>query len=563
MANTKTKNLVVKFIADTKQHDINVKKSMSLYKGMDRAGGRATSKISTGFKGMGSSAGSSTGMVAGLSTKLAAIAAPLAAAAAGFFFLAKGMKSVISAGMGAEDAIVKMGVLFKSEAKGREMFQKSIEFSTGTSATPTQIVDAAVVAGQYGVDAFAQGQLGLQKTAMDLIADMSAFATKQGAIFTTEQAATALFRGDLALLERFGKQGRDAYKSAKKKGELGSQEFIKAFVKGMEKVSLWNGMALKQSKTMTGLSSTIAGNIGLISIHLSGAAEDTGIVTLWTQLKTIVDEFSTGFTQFIKDARPHLVEFGAIMGELFTAAWDSLKMLWEALKPTIIPIVFLLWQYIKFFISGMTQSLKLLSFIGNTIMWIRKVTMDWLMSIDWILDSIVWVLDRVQDIANFISDTFTWLQMLWQLFSIYAIALIEKFVGFAKKLPGYFVDAFDWIIKKLNIIGRWFSKLLDDAKDLASLGVGFVVDAAKDIGRAATDVYYDVTGKERPKKTEFDFTQESSSPNVRTVGELAERGRQLDAGATYTTTTITNINLEKELAARLQINTPGFGTGAP
>jgi len=264
----------------------------------------------------------------GLMQKYGGLALKVGVVTSAFFALKSAMTSTVRAGIEAEDAITKLGVLFKSEAKAMDAYSKSLEFSVKTPFDPRDIVQGAVVAGQYGADAFQKGLYGMEKDAMTVIADMAAFSGQ-----SMQEASTALFRADLQLLDKYGAQARTAYKEAKKFGELGSAGFVQHFVKAMSEVETWSGMAEKRAQTLSGLWSTIKGNVGLIWTYLSGAAEEKGVVTLWSHLKAIVKDFSDSFGAFVQEYKPFFVDMGATLGSAFHIVWDVIKGVFTILKP--------------------------------------------------------------------------------------------------------------------------------------------------------------------------------------------------------------------------------------
>jgi len=266
----------------------------------------------------------------GLMQKYGGLALKVGVVTSAFFALKSAMTSTVRAGIEAEDAITKLGVLFKSEAKAMDAYSKSLEFSVKTPFDPRDIVQGAVVAGQYGADAFQKGLYGMEKDAMTVIADMAAFSGQ-----SMQEASTALFRADLQLLDKYGAQARTAYKEAKKFGELGSAEFVQHFVKAMSEVETWSGMAEKRAQTLSGLWSTIKGNVGLIWTYLSGAAEEKGVVTLWSQLKAIVKDFSDSFGAFVQEYKPMLVEIGGLIGAYLGYMWQAIKVVAKLLKPAL------------------------------------------------------------------------------------------------------------------------------------------------------------------------------------------------------------------------------------
>jgi hypothetical protein len=321
---TVRKDIVVRFITDMQK----ARKDAKLYENQVSRVGAVSSTAGKATKGMGLSSGLAMSGMAGAALTTVA---PIAAVGAGLVVLKKTFDNVLEAGKEAEDALTTLGVMFKSEAKGMEVYQKALERSVVTPYDPRDIVAASVQAQGYigkAGDVFTKGLYGMKSDAMTVIADMAAF-SGQSAV----EAATALFRADLQLLDKYGADARRVYAEAKKKGAVGTQAFVAEFVRGMSEIDTWMGMSEKRSQTMSGIISTIKGNFGLIFTYLSGATSTQ--VTLWTKLKSMIKGFSDAFGEFVKQAKPYLEELGAFVGDIF-AEWKELIVeLWGVIFPIL------------------------------------------------------------------------------------------------------------------------------------------------------------------------------------------------------------------------------------
>jgi len=339
----KTKNLTVRFISDTSKWrttkiDTDIKKLMNSEKLLKAENQKLRNQLKGtedalgGLGGKGGGGGSVPTLTQRLTKMSGALGfniTRLLGWAGAAYAATKGLRALFSAGIQTEGQISKLTVLLGGSApKALAMYQKALKFSVITPFDPRDVVDAAVVAGQYGADAFVTGLYGMKGDIATLVADMASFSGQ-----TMEQAATALMRGDLALLEKYGAAGRAAYKTAKEAGELGSTAFLQTFVKEMSNVPLWMGMAEKKSQTMSGLWSTIQGNVGLIFTYLSGAGEGGGAITFWSNMKNIVKDFSDGFGSFVDMIRPLLVDTGTLLGNIFGVVWSFAKLIWTQIKP--------------------------------------------------------------------------------------------------------------------------------------------------------------------------------------------------------------------------------------
>jgi len=362
---TVKKDIVVRFITDMKK----AKKDAQIYENQVGRVGTASSKASGAVKGMGASGGMAMSGLAGLGGAAMSTVAPIAAIGAGLIVVKKGFDKIIDAGKEAEDALTTLGVMFKSEAKGMEVYQKALERSVVTPYDPRDIVKASVQAQGYigkAGNVFTNGLYGMKKDAMTVIADMAAFSGQ-----TAVEASTALFRADLQLLDKYGADARRVYAIAKTKGAIGTKAFVSEFVRGMSEIDTWAGMSEKRSKTMSGIISTIKGNFGLIFTYLSGATSTQ--TTLWTNLKGMISGFSDAFGKFVAEAKPYLEMFGAHVGDIFGTIKDYLVAIWGFAFPiikvffgTIFVLGKILWMtVIKPVIKIITFGLKLLkTFFG-------------------------------------------------------------------------------------------------------------------------------------------------------------------------------------------------------
>ena len=356
-----TKNLKVKFLFDSDKgikdlHNLK-KETKSFHKDVKpKSKGGVINDLMNGAGGK-NQIPTMGGMLGGLKSKIMSLHPAFMVAAAGAAALAVGIGKIISAGMDAEDSISKMTVMYKGDAiRAIEDYNKALVKSTETRFDPKQVIAGMETITAYGGNAFKKNMYGVESDLITLVADMASY-SKQ----TMEQAGTALMRGDLALLDRYGQHGRDAYAKAKKAGRLGSKEFIAEFAKEMSSAgTLWYGMAEKASKDASGLVSTIVGNAGLIWTYLSGAAEGKDALTFWNSFKSILTSISDGFGELVKWLKPMLIDIGAALGGVFEAIWTVVKFIWMFVKPILNMILGPLFL-------GLRAVLKVIIWISNAV----------------------------------------------------------------------------------------------------------------------------------------------------------------------------------------------------
>lgn len=318
--------------------------------------------------------------------------------------------AMIKAGSQAEITMTKLGVIMHSEAAGMKAYEKAFQFSVVTPFEPQEVAEATAIAqgylGQMG-DAFSDNLFNMKGkmletvksmgpemqataknmngTVMELAADMASYSGQ-----TIQEATTALMRADLALLDKYGAAGRKAYMAAKQVGELGTPEFLQAFVMNMRQVPEFIGMANKQSQTLSGLWSTIKGNIGAIPLYMSGVIEHgNGQITFWTRIKEIVGDISNGVGSLVERARPFLVQVGTLLGNIFGVVWNLGKTLYKVAEPLL--------KVFGFLAGGLLLAgLKLLNGLLNGVIWILHGVQDVTARIYSFIDKTFGVTEKIQ-----------------------------------------------------------------------------------------------------------------------------------------------------------------------
>ncbi len=441
--NRAQKSLLIRFITDTAKAEKNVERleaKINRVAGRGVTGVNASRPMESVLKQTANLSAATGGLIpnlAGMGSGLMGLAGPGAVAAAAIGGVALGISKMVSSGIAAEDAITKMEVLFGGDRlKAIETYQKSIKFANQTPFDPADVVPAAVLSAQYGMDAF-EKTLGKNKdkTLAALIGDMAEFASQEGNPVSMADAANALFRADMSLLDKYGKLGRDAYEQAKSAGNVGTDAFRKAFIQNMAAVKEWDGMALRTSKDVSGMWSTIVGNISTAFLYMSGAAEGDKTVTFWSQYRDIVRDITAGSEVMLEELKPMLVEAGATFGAMLKSGWESakamftvmgpfLKMMWEVAKAGLRGVMFsarLFWNIIS-------NTMKAISFVASTIYgWIAKST----------------------TLNNMIKGMMGWLEnmglqvmIILDFLSIWWDGFLEKAKRTFEKLPETIVDAF-------------------------------------------------------------------------------------------------------------------------
>jgi hypothetical protein len=436
MAAGKSKNLTIRFIADTASASKNIDALNAKLNNFGKtATGSPTGKGKGGvIGGTGSAMSSLSNATGGLGGKFMALAGPIGIAAAALTTLTFGMKNVVSSGIEAEDAITKLGVLFKNEVKAMDVYQKALEKSVVTPFDPKDIVAAAVQAQGYigkAGDVFTKGLFGMKGDAATLIADMAAFSGQ-----TAVEASTALFRADLALLDKYGADARRVYAKAKKVAAVGSEKFVQTFVKGMSQITTWQGMAAKRSATISGLVSTIKGNIGLIFTFLSGATERKGVVTFWSSLRTIMTEISNGLGKFVQEIKPVLTIVGAILGNAMARVWAIIQYMWSIIGPFVKAIWSIVLPIIKILFAISNFLTKIFVSVFKLVGGMEVIVRGW-------LASLLGISTGISTVVGWLEKLLLWLNMIFTLVMGGIDGWITKIFTWIKSLP----DLIKWVLQ--------------------------------------------------------------------------------------------------------------------
>jgi hypothetical protein len=441
MAATKTKNLVIKFIADTKNLDQGMKKTMGKFKAMETSAKSFGPHASGTFKRIGDFAGqSASGGLGRFASMVKAMPAWLKALAVVGIGVTASLKSIIRAGIEAEDTLVKMGVILGSSTKAAQKYKEAIDFSLITPFVPADVLKAQEKGLENNIDVFQKGIFGIKGNIATLAADMAAFA---GQGMTMQQTATAIFRGQLELLEKFPIQARVAHREAVKVAKLGTPEFIQAFIKNLDKVKIWQGSAERLSDTMSGMWSSIVGFLGRIPSLISGA-EIKGQVTLWSELKAIVRDIRDGLGEFVAFIRPLLIDIGAVIGLVFRSVWEFIKATIAVLKPVLMPafkLIFIIARSIFWIIKQ----------VGRFVVWIlQQIAIGSEIVFGWI-DALLGITQQIQAAMDFFRDLWAFLTILFQLFTGFVGGKIDKLKEIFGAIPAAIAKAWKAVTGAIDL----------------------------------------------------------------------------------------------------------------
>ena len=315
---------------------------------------RTKAKVMGGAKGGG---GGITGGIGGgvggeAAVGLAGKFAMLGAATLGLYAAFRAVSTIIGtiakAGMLVENSIVQMTAFTGSGKEARRLVREAIRDSLTTPYTPTQQISATMKATQFGFDPYRKGAGGLQnnRSAMEIFNALGTFSDAEGRMLGPERAIWGVTQGNKRLLRPFGPDVLNAYEKSQQSGNLGSQAQISAFMVELSKMPKIFDLAINRSKTMEGLWSTITGFADEFLISFTGASEDPGVITFWSQIRDIMFDIKESGIAFFASAKNDITEIGTGIGGIFAWIWDLLTQINIALEP-IMPVLSLVYQLLR------------------------------------------------------------------------------------------------------------------------------------------------------------------------------------------------------------------------
>jgi phage-related protein len=509
------KNLTVRFISDISKaiRDIDRlerridKLNSKAIKGTattgDAKGGGFMRTIMGGGSGTGGLA-QAVGMFGALTNSTSLLVAgfgglnpAVIAATAAIYGFIHAMKKTFEFGNLIEGSKIQLTQFLGSEKAAIKDLVQARKFSLLTPFGPAEVLGATASARQFGIDPFGKNKYGLKgnKTAMDIIGGLASFRNPMtGASIGMGRAAYAVAGGDTRLLRPFGSDVRAAYETAKKSGPLRSQAFTSKFIEELGKLPKVLNMAEAQSDSMLGMWSTIAGFAEEFWMALSGAAEETGVTTFWSQMKDIVKDIRDTGLEFMTYIMPYVTEYGAYLGSLFKFVWDMLKEVWHLLGPVLVPVFKILIQFGRAMMEILKITYKILVGIAKVLVEIIKLPFR-------LLEVLTGGALKVKQIIDKMMEFVTGMQVTFQLLGIFIDAIVEKIVG-----------GIDRIIYKFTALYSKHGKLIRSLAALASGGAGVFAMAGeggtsevkmyktKEEAKAAQEAYY----KKRSEMSTFE-----------------------------------------------------------
>jgi len=293
------------------------------------------SKFSKTAKSTGKSSSLFSGALGGIGKSALGLLGPLASITGAFFLLKSAVSSIIDAGRFAEDTITTLGVALGSEKAGVEAFKKSLDFSIITPFDPRAIAQATEFAVAFGIkDPFQKGVDGLAKdvSLQQLAAGIASFSQDKDIV----NAMKGILVPEKEVIKRWGGEVLGVYNQIIKGGiALDTPAFQKAWLEGLSRIDKFKKAAGAASQTVTGLMSTIGGNIGNIALFFTGAGEGKDARSFWNFFRGVLAQVNDVFGKFMVRAGPFLIELGAQLGGLFSDVFDILFDLGSVILPAL------------------------------------------------------------------------------------------------------------------------------------------------------------------------------------------------------------------------------------
>lgn len=373
------------------------------------AGGKAGFFGPGGFKGMMKNIAESGGSV---TAAFKAIPAPVKFLSVALFGLGKVLNGIVKMGVFVEGRMTQIEVLTGSAAKSRQLTKEAIKYSIITPFSPSQVFAATSTAVQFGFkDVYKKGAYGLgkDKSLADIAAGLGSVPDLSGKMMGMDRMMNAIMRGDYRLLRPVRGMVQPAYAKAKATGhKVGTPGFNKVFVESLGKIPAIMNLAEKQSNTVAGLWSTIAGFADDFWIAISGVAVAPGVITFWSQLRSILKDIRDVGLEMMDYLQPFFVELGALLGAPFMAVWEVIRQIGKTFGPLFVSLGKIAIQFNRIVMSTIVFGLKL---AVRLVVFLQDIVMVVLNR----LNAMFGIMDKTSSFVETITEFVAGLQALFQL----------------------------------------------------------------------------------------------------------------------------------------------------
>jgi hypothetical protein len=476
-----TKNLIFRFTADTARASRAIDNLILKIRKAQGMGGPATSKdpaIRAGFRGIFGRM--EYGILDRITQKfglmgeageaaLSGIAMKASIAGAAIMVLGFALNKVFHYGNLVEGALIQMELLTGSAKKAQYEMKEAMRYSLITPYRPAEVLGATATSLQYGIDPFKKGAYGLGKNrnAMEIFGGLGSFRDLRGNMLGVERMTTAVLRGDYRLLRPVRGIVGGAYDKAKATGfKVGTQGFNEKFIEELGKVPAIMNAAKKNSESMAGLWSTISGFGQEFWVAISGAGEEAGVLTFWSQIRSILKDIRDAGIEFMDYIRVGLVEFGANVGAGFKFIWDTLKEVWRLVSPFLIPAFKVMWQISRAIGSTFV-------FLLQTVVRIFRFVADLVSVWGNFFDKIFGTTSILSNVVSAFTEFVTGLQIMFQFASIFIDWVLDAIIKGVEEITSTLSSGLDKAGGSLtNFYNKAKNKEIDIIKKYTGVDVG-------------------------------------------------------------------------------------------
>jgi len=472
-----SKNLTIRFLADTSkwkpalkqfQRDIkSLKKEFSILPGFGKGGpgspgggggGLPGSGKGGFFSGMFDKGGEATSLLKGdMSGALVGLASKFAIVTAAALLTVGSFQKVIDIGSQTRDSIVQFQTLLGgSEATAIKFFGTLKRFG---STTPLELPEINQAAKQLLAVKVAADDV---VPSLRMLGDISKISGKNfnelATIYAKNKASNFIQGEDLNQLIEAGIPVLDEFskmfgKSAIQVKEMGSKnqitfEHLQQAFKNMtgEGGLYFKGME-RQAKEIPGIWSNIQDTWNDIFRAISGADLSSDTISFWSTMRDVLGDFSNRFSSFVESIRPLLVDFGTAIGSTFKAIWDVVVAIWDILKVYIIPVMFIMYNFVRGFLKVLIWNLQLISSIAKGISYV--VNLVWSA-----LDGLLGISEKIERVINFLQSLYIKVVTIFTATGIFIESMVDYMIngGLAKlgnaiydAIVGGFTRAWEWV----------------------------------------------------------------------------------------------------------------------
>lgn len=397
-----------------------------------------------------SSIGMLSPAIASVTTALGPLGVAAVALTIAFLGVKKFFENIFKQGNMLEQSKIALKSVYGNEKQAINTLHGMREFSRKTQFTPDEVMGPTTRAALFGVDVFKKGNYGLakDKTVMDMFGGMASMPGMNGQKLGLDRIVNTVVAGrDIRPMKALGPEAMAAWDKAKTVGKSGSAAFTETLIKELAKVPKYMALANEQADSMKGLWSTITGYAEEFFMDVSGAGEETGVITFWSQIKDILKDVRDGGERFFKYIGPYAVEFGAVIGTTFKFMWEMMKRVWEIVGPVLIPAF-------KIFVQLVRVIFETFKAVLNTAVSLARIIITIVTLPIRMLNTLLGISLKIEDITRGLMGFVAGLQTTFMLFDIFITGVADKI----KLATDYLIRNLENFIHKyqkyFDIIGR-------------------------------------------------------------------------------------------------------------